>query len=106
MLALTYYLLFWCPWPVSEVDRVPTQEAWVAVASCQQAYDCSNEGTSDRELPARVHVSSESSGGSRHAIHKISLSVLGVPPTSICHTVLTRISPTNTQFWNLVRTNL
>lgn len=62
---------------MSEVDRVATQEAWVAVAGCQQAYDCSDEGTSDRELPARVHVSSESSGGSRHAIHKIGLSVLG-----------------------------
>ncbi len=41
---------------MSEVDRVATQEAWVAVAGCQQAYDCSNEGTSDRELPASVYV--------------------------------------------------
>lgn len=42
---------------MSEVDRVATREAWVAVAGCQQAYDCSNEGTSDGEPPASVCVS-------------------------------------------------
>lgn len=52
---------------MSEVDRVATPEAWVAVAGCQQAYDCSDEGTSDRGLPASVCVASESSGGDRHA---------------------------------------
>lgn len=53
LLAHTY-LLFLCSWPVSEVDRVATLEAWVPLAGCQQAYDCSNDGTSDRELPASV----------------------------------------------------
>lgn len=41
---------------MSEVDRVATQEAWVAVAACQQAYDCSNEGTLGRELPVSAYV--------------------------------------------------
>lgn len=40
----TYYLLFWCSWLVSEVDRVATQRAWVAEAGCQQAYDRSKDG--------------------------------------------------------------
>lgn len=64
---------------MSEADRVATQEAWVAVASCQQAYDCSSRGTSDRELPASVCVASESNGGDRHACvhrHKIRLSFM------------------------------
>lgn len=65
---------------MSEEDRVATQEDRVAEASSQQAYDCSNEGISDRELPASVCVSSESSGGDRHAYtqstHKTRLRVL------------------------------
>lgn len=43
-------------WPVSEIDRVPTQEVWVTVASCQQACDSSNDGSSDREVAASVCV--------------------------------------------------
>lgn len=46
---------------MSRVDRVATQEDWVALADSQeQAYDCGNEGTSERELTANVLVESES----------------------------------------------
>lgn len=45
------YLSFWCLWPVAEVDKVATHEAWVTVAGRQQAYDRSSEGTSDRRVP-------------------------------------------------------
>lgn len=63
LLAFACYLLFWCSWPESEVDRVATQEASIATAGCQQAYDCSNEGNSDRDCLSAFAGASESDGG-------------------------------------------
>lgn len=106
LLALAYYLLFL--WQVSELDRVATQEAWVAEVGCQQAYDCGDEMElkQGKCLPACECSKWKSWWRHEACAHTRILNTLVFYECQSSHTILAGMTHPCTQVWSLIGTNV